>query len=538
MIHSEGFIDSAQLRTSLYSHSKTLNYLPRSSRSAKARVRISFTASGESQPYIVSKGSQLSTLIKSRAYTFSIPETITVASANTSFSFETDIYEGIYKKDSYIFLNKENQRFKLTNKNVDTRSVTVTVYEDGDQVGDIYKVTSTLLDLNELSKVFFLQVSETGNYEIYFGDNILGKQPKLNSTILIDYRISSGTKGNGARVFAVDFDPTSLVEITSTPVVEVIEASKNGDEPETNESIRYYAPRAFQVQERAVTTSDYEISLKTEFPEINAVTVYGGEELDPPLFGKVCVAVDIAEVEGLPETKKDEYYNFIKRRSPLSIDPIIVEPENMYASVYSLVRYNLNITADSISRIKTLVLATITDYNDIYLNDFEATLRLSQLSRYIDDADASIVSNLTDVNVYKKINPSLGVSQNIDINFNLALRDDIPEQTLNYKSSDVKAVYSSLFRYAGENCVLEDDGSGNIRIVKFSENQRIKIFDVGTVDYTSGKVQLIGFKPDSYDGAALKVYGVPKDRDIKSNRNVMLSIESSEITIDVEALRL
>lgn len=538
MIHSEGFIDSAQLRNSLYSHSKTLNYLPRSSRSAKAKVRITFTATGETQPYVISKGSQLSTLIKSKAYTFSIPETLTVASADTNFSIETEIYEGIYNKDSYIFLNKENQRFKITNKNVDTQSVTVTVFEDGDQVGEIYKVTNTLLDLTEASKVFFIQTSETGHYEIYFGDNVLGRQPKLNSTIIIDYRLSAGTKGNGARVFAVDFDPTSQNEITSTPVVEVIESSRNGADPETNESIRYYAPRAFQVQERAVTPSDYEISLKTEFPEINAVTVYGGEEVDPPRFGKVFVAIDIAEVEGLPESKKDEYYNFIKRRSPLSIDPIIIEPENMYASITSLVRYNLNITTDSISRIKTLVLAAITDYNDIYLNDFETTLRLSQLSRYIDDSDVSIVSNVTEATVYKKINPTLGVSQNITIDFGLALTDNLPEQTITYKASDLKTIYSSLFRYNGENCVIEDDGSGNIRIVKFMESKRVKMFNIGTVDYEKGVVTLVGFKPDSYDGASLKIYAVPKDKDIHSTKNVILSVEPAEIVVNVEALRL
>jgi len=264
MLMSEGFIDSAQLRTSLFSHSKELNYLPRSKRSARATVAVTFEASGVSQPYTIPKGAQFSTLIKSESYTFTMPETLSVASANTTFAFTTDIFEGVFVSDSFVFLGSPNQRFKLTNKNVDTSSVAVTVYEDGSQIGNIFKVATTLLDLTEFSKVFFLQTSETGNYEIYFGDDVLGRKPKLNSTVVVEYRVSSGTKGNGARVFSVDFDPTSSNELLATPKITTIEASKSAAEEEDNESIRYYAPRAFQVQERAVTTTDYEIALKAD----------------------------------------------------------------------------------------------------------------------------------------------------------------------------------------------------------------------------------------------------------------------------------
>lgn len=538
MLHSEGFVDSAQLRTSLFSHSKELNYLPRSKRSAKAKVAISFEASGESQPYIIPKGSQFSTLIKSEAYTFSIPETLTVASANSSFSFETDIYEGVYLKDAYIFSSSSNQRFKITNKNVDTSSVSVTVYEDGSQIGDIYKMTTTLLDLTEFSKVFFLQTSETGHYEIYFGDNVLGREPKLNSTIVIDYRISSGLKGNGARAFSVDFDPTGTFELTSTPTIEIIEASQNAAEEEDNESIRYYAPRSFQVQERAVIPTDYEIALKQEFPEINAVSVYGGEEVNPPRFGKVFVAVDIRNVDGLPEAKKTAYFNFLKRRSPMAIDPIIIEPESTYIGINSLVRYNLNVTTNSINRIKTLVTTAILNYNSVYLNDFNATLRRSQLASTIDNADFSIISNITEAVVYKKINPITGSLQNISIDFNLALLDTIPAQAIQYKATDQKAVYSSLFRYNGEICMIEDDGDGIVRIVKFTKDERVRVIDIGTVNYAKGVVSLVNFRPDSYEGNALKIYGVPADKDITSSKNVILVVENDAIDISVEAIRL
>lgn len=538
MIHSEGFIDSAQLRTSLFSHSKELNYLPRSTRSARARVRITFEAEGTSQPYVVQKGSQFSTLIKSKSYTFSVPETITVASANTTFQFETDLYEGVYIKDSYVYMSGNNQRFKITNKNVDTRSIAVTIFEDGSQTGDIYKMTSTLLDLTENSKVFFLQTSETGNYEIYFGDDVLGRQPKLNSTILIDYRISNGTAGNGARVFSVDFDPTGSNELQDTPYVDVIEASKNGNEAEDNESIRYYAPRAFQVQERTVTPSDYEIVLKSEFPEINAVSVYGGEEVDPPRFGKVFVSIDISDVEGLPESKKTSYYNFIKRRAPLSIDAIIIEPERLYLSIYSLVRYNLNITTNSINRIKTLVTSAILDYNTQFLNDFASTLRISQLSRYVDDSDLSIVSNQTVANVYKKWNPTTNTLLSTVIYLDIPLMDNLPTQSAVYSSEDQKTVYSSFFKYNGEICKIEDDSNGVLRIVKFSSDQRVTVKDVGTVDYATGKITINNIIVNEYDGDAIKIFGVPADKDITARKNIIMKLEPAEISVEVQALYL
>lgn len=538
MLFSEAFIDSAQLRSSLFSHAKELNYLPRSSRSAKATVNVNFTASGISQPYIIQKGSQLSCLIKSTAYTFSIPETIICASANSSFSFQTDIYEGVYKKDSYVFLDNDNPRFKITNPNVDTTSISVVVYEDGDQIGQIYKVTNTLLDLTDQSKVFFLQTSETGNYEIYFGDNTLGRQPKLNSTIVIDYRVSNGSLGNGAREFSVDFDPTNVAELLTTPTCTTIESSKNGDEAETNESIRYYAPRSFQVQERTVTTTDYEIALKQQFPEIDSVSVYGGELVDPPQFGKVFVAIDVDGVEGIPDSLKIQYYNFLKARSPLSIDPVIVDPIFTYLAINSVVRYNLNVTSSSINRINTLVTGTIVDYNTSFLNDFGVTLRLSQLSGKIDDCDPSIVSNITDIACYKKTSPIRSVAQDLIVDFQLPIVNNLPPETEIFPSNNQRSVYSDVFQYAGSTCILEDDGIGNIRILKYSQSKLTKIVNIGVVNYDNGVVSLSNFAPEDYEGNYFKIYMIPRDKDVQATMNNILTIEPDAISVMVEDIRI
>lgn len=536
MAFSERWIDSAQLRSSIFSHVKELNYLPRSVRSARAKIKVNFTATGDSQPYIVQKGSQFSTIIKSKSYTFTIPETIILSSVDTNFEFETDIYEGIFVKDSYV-MTSDTQKFKITNKNVDLRSVAVTVFEDNAELGLSYKQATTLLDLNESSKVFFVQTSETGNYEILFGDNILGRRPKQNALIVLDYRISEGKAGNGAKTFSVDFDPTNTNELLSSPELEVIEASTNGEDEESNDSIKYYAPRYYQTQERTVNASDYSVLLSQNFPEINAVSVFGGEDLNPPQFGKVFISVDVKDVDGLPDSKKEEYYNFLKKRAPFSIEPEFIEPEILYLSIKTLVRYNINITSNSLNRTKALVTDAIVTFNDLYLNNFNVKFRNSLLSKNIDAADSSIVSNITDVFAYKKIVPTLNKNNNFIIDFGFAIKNNLAPQQTVYNATDESAVFSSIFTYENQICTIEDDGNGIIRIVKTDENNKIAVLNIGTVDYTSGTIKIVGLKPSAFDGNAIKIYIDPDDKDIISEKNNILLIDPSDINVSVQAVR-
>ena len=538
MLLSESFLDSAQLRNSILSHAKELNYLPRSARSSKARVRIEFEATGESAPYIIQKGSPLTTLVKNESYTFTIPETITVSSANTTYSFETDIFEGTYIQDTYTYRQGiENQRFKLTNRNIDTESLTVSVFEDGNEVSDAYKLSTSLLDLDETSKVFFLQPTETGYFEVLFGDNNLGRRPKINSTIVMEYRTSSGELPNGAREFSVDFDPTGSDELNFTPEVNTLENSRDGAEEESIESIRYMAPRHFQTQERAITASDYSIALKGQFPEINAVHAYGGEDLSPPQFGKVFIAVDITNVDGFPESKKIEYRNFIDRRSPFGIRPVFVDPEFSYLSVRSKVRYDVNVTSASRETLKSIIKNAIVDYNEEYLNNFNVILRNSKLETEIDNSDASIISSVTRTRIYKKINPRLGLSENFRINFGVPIIDTIPEKEDLHRATDVHALVSSLFIFNSEQVLLEDDGSGNIRIMKTDGFINEKIKNVGKIDYNTGQIEINGLVVDSFQGSSIKLFVTPVDPDVVASQNSILTIEDNEIIIDLEEVR-
>lgn len=543
MAIAEAFLDSAQLRSSVTSQAKPLNYTPRSRRSTKARIRVDFSASSVSQPYIIQKGRSFSTLIKNESFVFSIPETLTVASSNTDFSFETDIYEGIYVKDSYIFVSDEVDpfpRFKITNPNVDTTSLTVIVFEDGNQIGDQYKLSQTLLGVSDKSKVYFLQASEDGNYEVIFGDGVLGRVPKQNSTIVLDYRISNAERANGAALFSINFDPTGIdTELTggaNNPNVVTLIPAMGGAQAESIESIRYYAPRAFQVQERAVTAGDYAILLKTNFPEINAVDVYGGEEENPPLFRNVIISVDIDGIDGLPDSLMNEYYNFIKDRNPLSITPIFKDPIFTYIHVDTLVRYNINISPSSKELISTLVADTISRYNQTYLDDFRVTMRYSKLVKEIDNSDNSIISNISTLQLYKKTEPQTGVPQTLSLSFGVALASgQIDEAGAAFGYDSV--VRSSIFTFKGEQVLLKDDGKGYLHVVRRNATTFSSIQPAGTVNYETGDLTITNFNPDNYDGNFFKIFVRPKDLDVKSARRNMLTIEADEVNIVVEALR-
>ena len=541
MLFSEAFLDTAQLRGSVVSHAKELNYVPRSAKSSKARVKISFEATSENQPYIVSKGQGLSAIVKNSNFSFSIPETFSVSSSNNSFSFETDIYEGVYVQDSYVFRQPGETipRFKITNKNIDTDSLTVTVYTDNSTSGDVYLLTNTLLDLDYKSKVYFLQCNENEYYEVYFGDDILGKRPSEFSTVVLDYRIASGPVADNALQFVLNFNPTGPEnELLGAVQIDTLSHSRGGANVESAESIRYYAPRHFQVQERTVTSSDYEIALQTQFPEISAVHAFGGEERNPPMFGRVYVAIDISNVEGLPDSKVREYQNFLKNRAPFSIEPIIIEPEFAYLQVDAKIRYNINVTKAPVETMRTIITNTILSYRDDNLADFNVVYRDSKLAKLIDDSDISIVSSILDVALYKKIDLVLGSPQALNVQFNCALKNDVPSRGNTYPTGDVWTLTSSPFKFRGLNCMLEDDGNGVVRLVQVDSNTKTKIYDVGTINYDTGEVRLTNIQVDNYLGESIKLYVKPADVDIYVKGNTILTIEDSGINIGVEQLRI
>jgi hypothetical protein len=531
MVGNEMFLDSAQLRDSVVSHAKELNYTPRSFKSAEANVNITMTSTDPlMRSVVVPKGTTFTSRFNTKNYTFSTAENIVVDSFVLNNGIPTftgsniTLYEGYYVSDVFTYTNTP-QRFVITNKNVDTSSIAITVVEDNGASALHYSRATSLFDINSASKVFFIQGAENDSYEIVFGDGVSGRKPKDNSVVIVEYRISNGELPNGCNSFIADNGITNISNITVTTNA----GASGGAVSESIEDIKYNATRHFTTQERAITTEDYETLLKQNFPEVNTVTAYGGEDLDPPQFGRVFVAVDLKEVDGLPTIKKDQYYKFLKPRSPVSIDPVFVDPEYTYLNILSSIKYNINTTNLTSDDMKTIVSGAIINYAQQNLNSFNKVFRYSKLVQAIDNAQVSIISNETDIRIVKIVRPALNVNQRFDVNYSTPLDVSRFDTTGNY------TIQSTKFSYRGQRVTLSDDGQG--RLIVISQASGRTVADVGAINYDTGLLQLTNFNISSFSGNGIKIYAVPRNKDIATINNVILNIIEEDVSLTIVPVR-
>lgn len=535
MIGNEMFMDTATLRDSVVSHAKELNYVPRSFKSAEANVTITVLSTDTTKRSLtMPKGTTFTSRFGQQNFTYTTGENIVISdfslNSNSSITFTGDnitLYEGYYVSDTFTFRSDNGQHFTLTNKNVDISSISVTVLEDVGATTLTYTRATSLFDLNASSKVFFVQGSDSDSYEIVFGDGVTGRKPKDNSVVIVEYRISNGELPNGCDTFYAD----STIGGESNITITTNARASGGSISESIDSIKYNAPRHFTTQERAITTEDYENLLKLNFPEVNAVTAYGGENLDPPQFGKVFVAVDLNEIDGLPDSKKVEYYRFLKPRSPVSIDPVFVDPEYTYINVISSVRYNINTTRLTADDINTLVKSGISNYARTNLNNFNRVFRYSKLVQAIDTSQSSIVSNETQFRLIKTYNPTnTGSYETFDIKFNVEL-DKTPSQAIGSYTAT-----SSRFTYInGQKAYIRDNGQGILSV--YSVTSDLKIADIGRINYETGLLQISNFAILSHENASIKFYVVPRYKDVSTLNNVILNIIDEDVVLTIVPVR-
>src|ERR1019366_971194 len=361
MIGTEMFLDSAQLHDSIVSHAKELNYVPRSNISAVLNVNIAIDT-GDAFSAVISPYTPFSGRVGSNVYTFSTNSQITAISSNTTIPFSNvAIYEGIVVAESFV-MDSANlyQKFIISNPGIDTSSLAVVVSEDSGSSNLTYLQATSLFDLNANSQVYFVQGSSSNKYELIFGDNVVGRKPADGATIFALYRISSGDFPNGLSVIT----PVGLVGGYSNVFLTVLGAASGGAFQEDGASVQFNAPKAFTTQERAVSDGDYETLLRRNFPEIRAVAAFGGDELSPPIYGKVFISVEITNVDGIPDSKKTQYTNFLRTRNSVTIIPVIINPDFIYVDVNTIAKYNINKTQLDDETIRSEVSNAINNYNN------------------------------------------------------------------------------------------------------------------------------------------------------------------------------
>ena len=542
MLFSEMFLDSAQLRNSIASHVKDLNYVPRSFRSAKAIVDINITPIATTTVVTIPKNQPFSTRVNSQTFQFVTAENIVVTNQNQGIFTATDIeiYEGTYLVDTfYANYAIERQRFVLSNPTVDTSSLTVVVSDDGGAT--TYTLATSFLGLDANSKVFFLQAAENDKYEISFGNGVIGTRPKNGSTIYVEYRICNGELPNGAFEFTNDrnIGDTGAVTISAVRDSEgnVIRAS-GGSVHESLDDIRFNAPKHYQTQERAITVNDYKILLKKQFPEINALAVYGGETLSSPQYGRVFIACDLFGFDGIPSFKKDEFSKWLRNKMPISVEPIFIDPEFTFGRLDMVVRYDQNRTDLTAADIETRVLDRVVTYSKNNFNDFNVSVRFSKLLTDVDSTHPSILSTEASFKVYKNIKPKTGVSTNYELDFSSKLKDTYSILGRVHAIDDEKVLSSTAFTFDGKRCYLEDDNDGKVRIVSQTSGKTYSfVREIGSIDYEAGIVSISSFEVSSYEGDNIKIYVTPRSNDVEFELGDYFEIKSEDINIEVIGIR-
>lgn len=536
MVMNEMFLDSAVLKNSVVSHAKELNYLPRSRKSARAMVRVTIIDETlTSQTVAIPEYTNFATNYQGVNYNFVTDQTYVARKVGngTYIADNVELYEGqmltSFQREGFIVDSDGVLRVALTNDEVDTDSLFVYVDAEATEDQNIFTRANDVFGIGPKDKVFYVEPYLDNRYSIYFGNNIFGLQPKEFEDVRVRYRICSGADPNGASRFSTSFLEDARIS------VQTLVPAYGGEERETIESIRYFAPKSLQIQERAITSRDYEILLKQKFPEITAVAAYGGEELTPPQYGKVAVSVYLRDdAQLISSVLANSYLEYLRERSPLSIEPVFVQTQFIYADIQIDTYYSSKFTEKSPDEIETLIRQTIQTYSNDNLEDFDTTLRLSKLSSMIDKVDFGIQSNSIEIMPIIEYSPSIRIASNPTFKFNAELIKPYPFRQSNGFRDYKPAIRSTTFDIQGVCMYMQDDGVGNIQIVTDDmTNPQVVNPKAGTVNYETGEVKLINFVVESFAGSAIRIMARTKNKDISAPKGRVFILRDRDVRVNL-----
>ena len=535
MLANEMYLDSADQRTSVVSLAKQVGYTPKSAVSSTARIDVVVNnASGAS--LTMTRGTQFTTTVDGTNYSFVNNADISISPVDGVYKFSNlDIYEGTYLNYKYTANTSDtDQRFIIPNDNVDTTTLTVKVQESAsDSTTNTYKLASGITGIDSTSKVYFLQEIEDGRFEVYFGDGVLGEAIADGNIVILDYITCNRAEANGASAFTLSGSIGNFSNVTIT----TLNNAANGDNPETIKSIKYNAPRDYSSQDRAVTADDYKVLVKSLYANAQSVQVYGGEDAATPDYGKVYISIKAKSGSNLTEVTKASLVKSLKSFAVASVTPVIIDPETTFITLTTTFKYDSSLTTKDTSTLETNVINAVSGYNTNTLENFTGMFRYSEVLKTIDDADTSILSNITKVKMYKYITPTLASALKYTLSFNNAFYN--PHSEHNKSAGGV--VSSTGFKINDDSSTnehfLDDDGAGNVRVYYLSGTTRIYTSSTyGTINYTTGEIILTSAHITSIsnvDGAAstqIRVTVQPDSNDVVPVRNQVLSIDTANST--------
>lgn len=540
MVVNESFIDSATLRENVVSLARNVGYVPLSRRAATAN--ITFTLSGVNSTYktaTLKKGIVCTGNLDNTSYIFSVPEDITVGVSQGEATFDNiTIYEGtLLTKTFAVDTSQPNQKYILPNPYIDTSTIRVNVKDTSQSTTSReYLPIDNILGIDSNSAIFLIQEISDEKYELFFGDGIFGKKLVNNNQITATYITTNGKDGNGATDFV--FSGTVLSDTgadlgTNVGVLITTEAANNGDDIQSLESVRYYAPRMYSTQYRAVTAADYEALLPSIYPNIESVTAYGGEELSPPQFGKVFIAAKPKNSDYLSEQTKESLLTSLKKYSIAGIQPNFVDINVLYVELDSTIYYNSNFIGAP-SDLKTQISNSLQTYaNSSDLNKFGGRFKYSKSVRIIDSTNTSVTSNITKVRIRRNVGVIIGEPTQYIVCYEN--RFFVSPSGYNIRSSGFFVNGLSRKVYLGD---IPNSDLKTGRLYLFSvdgEKESTEQQDVGVVDYITGEINIdnINVSSTALPNNIIEIEATPYSNDVVAKKSIYLKLDIGKSSLNM-----
>ena len=555
MVVNESFLDSAVLRENVVSLARNIGYVPRSRTAARAQV--TFPVAIDTTTYSTSSLTLQAGLVAvassiEETFVFSIPEDITTTVNNGVATFGTSdnpiaLYQGTYIKQSFTVDGSLDQRFILDNAFIDSSTIVVHVKGLSDPgVGKAYSLVDNIVGIDETSETYLIQEVQDQKYELLFGDGIFGKKPENGAIITVSYIISDGKEGNGPANFTyaatIKDSLNNIIPPSALPTVTTVSAARNGGEIESIDSVKYFAPRLYSAQHRAVTGRDYEAIIQNIYPNTESVSVVGGEELDPPQFGTVLITIKPKNGDYVSDFDKQLILADLKNYSLAGINQKILDLKLLFVELDSFVYYDAS-KVSNVNALKTRITEGLTTYSESTdINKFGGRFKYSKALNIIDDIDNAITSNITRVIIRRDLKAVTNAFAQYELCFGNKFH--INPEGKNIKSTgftidgETETVYITDIPNKDATGDLDGSGKGVLAIVKENlvDNETIVVIkSAGTVDYTKGEIMLTAInitttiKPNNI----VEVQAFPDSNDVVGLKDLYLDFSISNTTINM-----
>ena len=543
MIVNESFLDSATLRENVVSLAGNIGYVPRSRVASKAQISFNVITSTDTPTLTLKAGIVCVGSANDTTYTFAIPEDVTANIVDGTASFNNlNVYQGIFLTKQFQYDGSLDQRFVLNNSFIDTSTLKVYIKKtEQSGIGVEYFLSENIFDVDKNSRIFFINEVQDEKYELRFGDGLIGKKPgdKVDSDgtiITANYIITDGRDGNGASSFSFSGtleNATGGIIDPGTVTITTNQSSINGGDIEPIDSIKYYAPRLYSSQYRAVTSRDYEAIVKRIYPDTESVSVVGGEEMNPPQFGTVQISIKPKNGSFVSDFNKTQILSKLKQFTVSGINQVITDLKILYVEVDSSVYYNYSQVSSS-DTLKTSVTNSLQKYSEsLDLNKFGGRLRYSKLQQVIDNTDTAITSNITKIIIRRDLKPILNKFAQYELCY--GNRFNVKSEGFNIKSTG--------FNISGESDTVyltdvpnKDLKSGIISIVKqVTDETRVVVKSAGTVDYLKGEIILgtVNITSTSSSNGLIEIQAFPESNDVVGLRDLYVSLNIPKSTINI-----